>query len=78
MITPCRLSATAYSEYSQLPSVTGSRLRHPQSEDAAYRRYREQLFIKGGVGGGIACINEYRKLERKIFTKLKKFRFLET
>jgi hypothetical protein len=32
--TPCLLSATAYSMYSQLPSKTGDRLLHPQPEDA--------------------------------------------
>jgi hypothetical protein len=32
--TPCRLSATAYSSYSQLPSIPGGRLLHPQPEDA--------------------------------------------
>jgi hypothetical protein len=32
--TPCRLSATAYSIYPQLPSISGGRLLHPQTEDA--------------------------------------------
>jgi hypothetical protein len=32
--TPCRLSATAYSVYSQPPSIYGGRLLHPQPEDA--------------------------------------------
>jgi len=35
--TPCRLSATAYSIYSQLPSASGCRLLHPQPEDAPCR-----------------------------------------
>jgi hypothetical protein len=35
--TPCRLSATAYSTYSQLPSKTGGNLLHPQPEDAPCR-----------------------------------------
>jgi hypothetical protein len=34
---PCRLSATAYSIYSQLPTISGGRLLHPQSEDAPCR-----------------------------------------
>jgi hypothetical protein len=33
-VTPCRLSATAYSTYSQLPSISGGRLLYPQPEDA--------------------------------------------
>jgi hypothetical protein len=33
-ITPCRLSATAYSIYSQLPSTSGDRPLHLQSGDA--------------------------------------------
>jgi hypothetical protein len=37
--TPCRLSATAYSIYSQLPSISGDRLPHPQPEDAPCRRH---------------------------------------
>jgi hypothetical protein len=32
--TSCRLSATAYSIYLQLPSIPGGRLLHPQPEDA--------------------------------------------
>jgi hypothetical protein len=32
--TPCRLFATAYSIYSQLPSISGGRVLHPQPEDA--------------------------------------------
>jgi hypothetical protein len=35
--SPCRLSATAYSIYSQLPSVSGGRFLHPQPEDAPCR-----------------------------------------
>jgi hypothetical protein len=31
--TPCRLFATAYSTYSQLSSISGGRLFHPQPED---------------------------------------------
>jgi hypothetical protein len=31
--TPFRLSATAYSIYSQLPSISGGRLLHPQPKD---------------------------------------------
>jgi hypothetical protein len=34
---PCRLSATTYSIYSQLPSITGGRVLHPQPEDAPCR-----------------------------------------
>jgi hypothetical protein len=33
MPTPCRFSATAYSIYSQLPSISGDHLLHPQPED---------------------------------------------
>jgi len=33
-ITPCRLSGTAYSTYSQLPSIHGGRLLRPQRERA--------------------------------------------
>jgi hypothetical protein len=36
-ITRCRLSVTAYSIYSQLPSIPGGRLLHPQPEDAPCR-----------------------------------------
>jgi hypothetical protein len=36
-ITPCRLSAAAYSIYSQLPSIFGGRLLHPQNEGAPSR-----------------------------------------
>jgi hypothetical protein len=35
--TPCRVSVTAYSVYSQLPSVSGGRLLHSHLEDAPYR-----------------------------------------
>jgi hypothetical protein len=35
--TPCRLSATAYSIYSQLPSISGGRLLYPQTEEAPCR-----------------------------------------
>jgi hypothetical protein len=35
--TPCRLSETAYSIYSQLPSIPGVRLLQPQREDAPCR-----------------------------------------
>jgi hypothetical protein len=35
--TPCRLSATAYSIHSQLPSMSAGRLLHPQPEDAPCR-----------------------------------------
>jgi hypothetical protein len=35
--TPCRLSATAYSIYSQLPSIPGGCVLHPQPEDAPCR-----------------------------------------
>jgi hypothetical protein len=31
---PCRLSMTAYAIYSQLPSISGGLLLHPQTEDA--------------------------------------------
>jgi hypothetical protein len=34
---PCRLSATAYSIYLQLPSISGGRLLHPQPEDVPCR-----------------------------------------
>jgi hypothetical protein len=37
MITPCRLPATAYSIYSQLPSIPGGCLLPPQPEDAPCR-----------------------------------------
>jgi hypothetical protein len=33
--TPCRLSAAAYSIYSQLPCIAGGRPFHPQPEDAS-------------------------------------------
>jgi hypothetical protein len=33
----CLLSATAYSEYSQMSSISGGRLFHPQHENAPYR-----------------------------------------
>jgi hypothetical protein len=35
--TPCRISAIAYLIYSQLPSISGGRLLHPQPEDAPCR-----------------------------------------
>jgi hypothetical protein len=35
--TSCRLPATAYLVYSQLPSISGDRLLHPQPEDAPCR-----------------------------------------
>jgi hypothetical protein len=35
--TPCRLSTTAYSVHSQLPSKTDGGLLHPQTEDAPCR-----------------------------------------
>jgi hypothetical protein len=35
--TNCRLSATSYSIYSQLPFIPGGRLLHPQPEDAPCR-----------------------------------------
>jgi hypothetical protein len=35
--TLCRLSATAYTIYSQLPSIPGGRLLHQQHEDAPCR-----------------------------------------
>jgi hypothetical protein len=35
--TPCQLSVTAYSVYSQLPSISVGRLFHPQPEDAPCR-----------------------------------------
>jgi hypothetical protein len=45
MATPCRLSATAYSIYSQLPSKTGGRLLHPQPEYAPCLGDRNPLNI---------------------------------
>jgi len=38
--TPCQLSVTAYSIYSQLPSISRGRLLHPQPEDAPCRGAR--------------------------------------
>jgi hypothetical protein len=38
--TTCRQSATAFSIYSQLLSIFGGRLLHPQPEDAPCRRDR--------------------------------------
>jgi hypothetical protein len=35
--SPCQLSATAYSIYSQLPSISGGRFLHPLPEDAPCR-----------------------------------------
>jgi hypothetical protein len=35
--SPCRLSVTAYSIYSQLPSISGGRFIHPQPQDAPCR-----------------------------------------
>jgi hypothetical protein len=35
--TPCQLSTTAYSIYSQLGSISGGRLLHPKSENAPCR-----------------------------------------
>jgi hypothetical protein len=35
--TPCQLSATAYSIYSQLPSISGGHLLYSQPEDASCR-----------------------------------------
>jgi hypothetical protein len=35
--TPCRLPATAYSVYLQLPSISGGHLLYPQPEDAPCR-----------------------------------------
>jgi hypothetical protein len=37
---PMSASATAYSIYSQLHSISGGRLLHPQSEDAPCRGYK--------------------------------------
>jgi hypothetical protein len=39
--TPCRLSTTACSIYSQLDSISGGRLHHPQPEDAPCRGDRD-------------------------------------
>jgi len=44
--TPCRLSATAYSIYSQLPSISGGRPLHPQPEDALCRGDRDPHNMK--------------------------------
>jgi hypothetical protein len=44
--TPCRLSATAYSIYPQLPSISGGRLLHPQPEDAPRRVTASQALSK--------------------------------
>jgi len=41
MTTPCRLSATAYSIHSQLPSTCGGRLIHPQHKNASCRDDRD-------------------------------------
>jgi hypothetical protein len=41
-----RLSATACSIYSQLPSVSGDRHRHPQPEDAPCRGDRDPLYME--------------------------------
>jgi len=41
--TTCRLSATAYSVYSHLPSISGGSLLHPQHEDAPCRGDRDPL-----------------------------------
>jgi hypothetical protein len=45
MTTPCRLSATAYSIYSQLPSISEGRLLYPQPEDAPRRGDRGPTYL---------------------------------
>jgi hypothetical protein len=42
-VTPCRLSATAYSVYSQLSSISGDRLLHSQPQDVPCRPDRDPL-----------------------------------
>jgi hypothetical protein len=43
--TPCRLSATAYSIHSQLPTISGATLLHPQPEDAPCCGNRDRLIV---------------------------------
>jgi hypothetical protein len=43
--TSCRLPATAYSIYLQLPSISGGRLLHPQAEDPPCRFYRIPTWV---------------------------------
>jgi hypothetical protein len=69
--TPCRLSAAAYSTYSQLTSNVGGRSFHPQPEDApccgATATCRQNLvptFVDTGVsrgqrGGSPTVVNVY-------------------
>jgi len=42
--TPIRLSSAAYSIYSQLPSISGGLLFHPQPRDAPCRGGRDPKF----------------------------------
>jgi len=44
--TTCKLSGTAYSIYSHLPSVSGDRHLQPQPEDAPYLGDSDQLKVK--------------------------------
>jgi hypothetical protein len=45
--TLCRLSATAYSIYPQLPSTYGDRLLHPQLEDASHSGVKGPIYVLG-------------------------------
>jgi len=47
--TPCRLSATVYSIYSQVPSICGGPFLHPQLEDALCRGDREPEGLEGEI-----------------------------
>jgi hypothetical protein len=43
---PCRLSAIAYSIYSQLPSISGGRLLHPQPQDVQKKNENEIWYVE--------------------------------
>jgi hypothetical protein len=51
---PCRLSATAYSIYSRLPSISGGHLLHPQPEDAPWDGmvWTGTIWLRIGTSGG--------------------------
>jgi hypothetical protein len=53
----CRLSATACSIYSQLPSKTGGRLLHPQPEDAPCRGEKDPLNMGSSKITGLKLVN---------------------